>query len=325
MKILKNILFVIILVAVPVGVLFKMILLPGGILITLGLFGMFLYFAAKTIKDYVNRRNNISNIVFQICVVLTSVILFSKYQFYYFGDYPGLLIVPWFILEVLRYFIKGKQKDIKLTSVSIIYLILVIPLFCFDFWNSPRKYIPQEWVNRYDIEGEVGIDLPYGYRYVETEQLSQKADQLAKRGLYDEAIIVLHEAHSIEPDNPWLLFDLSAVYSKTNLLETAISLLNAAIELDSTNAAFYNNRGLLHYKLKENNQAIADFTKAVQLDLTQPSIYVNLTLVYYYENKFELACQSLESAEHLGFDINTSKYLKNLKKRYCNAKKNADT
>jgi hypothetical protein len=320
MKILKKLLFVIALLATPIGVLLKMNLLSGGLIVTLGLFGMFLYFTAKTIKDCMKKRNDISNIVFQICIVLTSVILFSKYQFFYFGDYPGLLIIPWFIFEVLRYFIKGKHKDIKLTSVSIIYLILVIPLFCFDFWKSPRRYIPQEWVNRFDVEGRVGIDLPYEYKYIETEQLSQKAYQLEKKGLYDEAINVYYEAYKIEPENPLLLFSLSEVYSVINQLETAIALLNAVIELDSTNAAFYNNRGLLHYKLKENEQAITDYTKAVQLDSTQSSFHANLALVYYHENKFELACQSIEYAEQLGFNVKASKYFRILKKRYCNTK-----
>ena len=131
---------------------------------------------------------------------------------------------------------------------------------------------------------------------------------------------ILHEAHSIEPENPWLFFDLSEVYSRTNHLETAIALLDEAIKLDSTIAAFYNNRGLLHYKLKENDQAIADYMKAVQLAPAQPSLYANLALVYYHENRFELACEALENAEKLGFNVKTNKYLRIFKKRFCNSK-----
>ena len=226
MKTLKKILFVIALITIPVGVLLNMNLLPGGIFIVFGLFGMFLYFTLKTIKDFVKKRNDTSIIVFQICIVLTSVILFSKYLFWSFGDYPGLLIIPWFIFEVLKYFIKTKRKNIKFTSVSIIYLILVIPLlFNFDFWKSPRGYIPQEWINRFEVGSSSEIVLPYEFKYFETEKLVQKAQQLEKERRYGEAINVYYEALEIEPENPRLFFDLANVYSNINQLETAIALL----------------------------------------------------------------------------------------------------
>ena len=318
MKTLKYLLFFTALLAIPAGVLLKMNLLPGGNLLTLGLLGMFVYFTAKTIKDFIKKWNDTSTIVFQICIVLTSVILFSKYQFWSFGDYPGLLIIPWFIFEVLKYFIKNERKNIKLTSVSIIFAILLIPLFFpFDFWNAPRMYIPQEWVNK---SVEVEVELPYKFKYIETEQLAQKARQLKKERRYGEAINIYYEAIEIEPENPQLLFDLADIYANINQLETAITLLDAAIKLDSTSAAFYNNRGLLYYKLNEDKLAIADYTKGVQLDSTTLALYVNLAFAYYFENEFELACQSIENAEKLGYNVNANKDLRIIKKRYCKEK-----
>ena len=318
MKILKIFLFFSALFAILVGVLLKMnLLFGGGTLITFGFFGVFLYYTAKTIKDFVKNRNNKFNIILQIGIVLTTIILYSKYQFFLFGDYPGLVIIPCFILMVLVYFIKGNDKNVKLTSVFIIYIILFIPLFCFDFWGSPRRYIPQEWINRYDVEDGIGIELPYEFEYIETEQLSIKAHKLKNEGIYNSAITIYHEALKIEPENPRLFFDLSEAYAKSNRLETAITVLDAAIKLDSTNAAFYNNRGLLHYKLKEKNQAIANYLKAIQLDSTQLSLYLNLAMAYYYEDKFILACEAIDKAEKLGFNIKSNKYLNKIKKRYC--------
>lgn len=321
MKFLKLFLFIIILLAIPVGVLLNMnLLFGGGSLITLGLFGILLYYTVKTIKDCIKKRNNRFNIILQIGVVLTTVVLFSKYRFFRFGDYPALVIIPLFFFMVLEYFAKSNNRDIKLIAVSIIYLILFIPLFCFDFWSSPRRYIPNEWVNRYDVRDGSEIDLPHVFIYSETEQLSQKAYQLKSDGYYYEAMIIFQEAHKIEPKNPLLLFELSEFYARNNLLETAIALLDTAIMIDNTTVAFYNNRGLLHYKLKENNQAIADYLKAVQIDSTQLTLYVNLALAYYYEKKFELVCESINKAEKLGLNMKAHKHLDKVRKRYCKFK-----
>ena len=320
MRILKNLLFIIALLAIPAGILFKMHLLSGGGLITLGLLGMFLYYTAKTIKDCVKKRNNTFIIIMQIGVVLTSIVLHSKYQLFFYGDYPGLVIIPWFISMICIYFVRENDKNIKLSSVSIVYLILFIPLFCFDFWGSPRRFIPHEWVDRYDVKDGIEIVLPYEFKYAETEQLCQKAYQLKNKGDYDNALIVFQEAYKIEPYNPLLLFELSEVYARTNHLEAAIELLDAAIVLDSTNSAFYNNRGLLHYKLKENDLAIADYTKAIKIDSTKTSLYINLALVYYHEKRFDVACQSIDYAEKLGYNVKTNKHISMIKRRYCNTK-----
>jgi hypothetical protein len=182
MKLFKQILFIIAFLAIPVGLFFRINLWSGGgILICMGLFGLFLCYITKTIKDLVKKRNEKTNITLQISIVLMSVIFFSKYQFCRFGDYPGLFIIPLFIFTAILYLVKGKCRDNKLISVAILYLILSIPLFCFDFNKSPIKYIPQEWTDRYDISGGAGITLPCEYKYPETEQLREKAYQLKSR------------------------------------------------------------------------------------------------------------------------------------------------
>jgi tetratricopeptide (TPR) repeat protein len=134
---------------------------------------------------------------------------------------------------------------------------------------------------------------------------------------YYEAMLVYNEARKTEPENPWLLFDLSEVYARTNHLETATALLDTAIMLNGTVAAFYSNRGLLHYKLKENSQAINDYLTAARIDSVNPHIYLNLALVYYYENEFDLVCESIAKAERLGGSVHADKFLSMIKKKYC--------
>jgi len=133
----------------PIGMIFKIQHWPGGnILFTLGLLGLLIYFTARTIKDYLLHRNDSYNTLLQIMIVLMSVILFSKYLYHFFGDFPGLLIIPFFIIISAIYLIKGKTKYNKLTTATVAYLLLSIPLFGLDFHKAPRQYIPQDWYNR---------------------------------------------------------------------------------------------------------------------------------------------------------------------------------
>lgn len=298
--------------------IFKIQHWPGGnIFFTLGLLGLLIYFTTKTIKDYLLKRIDRFNILLQLFIVLMSVILYSKYLYHFFGDYPGLLIIPLFILISVLYLIKGKAKYNKLTTASIAYLLLSVPLFGLDFHRAPRQYIPQDWYNRYDVEKGVPITLPYGFQFKETEELSIKAFDFRNSKDFFSAIMIYRQALKLEPQNPKLLFDISECYAGVNDLETAINVLDSAILIDSTYEGFYNNRGLLYYKLKENDKAIKDFEKAIKIDSTQSIFYANIALAFYYNDLFEKACEAIEKADNLGLKTDDIKELKRIKKEKC--------
>lgn len=319
MKNFISILFYITIGLFPIGIIFRTQNLPGGgIALTLGFLGLLIYFIAKSIKDIITNQKNRLNFSLQILIVLMSIVLFSKYMYHSFGDYPSLIIVPFFIIMSLLYFFKNKTKHLKLSIATIAYLILSIPLFGLTYHKSPIHYIPQHWYNRYDVHDEgIPVSLPYDFKYEETEELNLKAFNLNNSGQYYEAITIYEKALNLEPDNTLLLFNLSESYAMTNDLEKAIVLLDKAIMIDSTCAAFYNNRGLLYFKLIENNKAAFDFNKAIEIDSTNYVFFANLTLVYYYQNLFDKSCEALEKAEQLGLDIESSKELKRIKKDIC--------
>lgn len=302
----------------PIGMIFRIHHWPGGnILFTLGLLGLFIYFVARTIKDIVLKRIDRFNILLQIFIGLMSAILYSKYLYHFFGDYPGLLIIPIFIIISVFYLIKGKTKYTKLTTATIAYLLLSIPLFGLDFHKAPRQYIPQDWYNRYDVDNGVPITLPYGFQFKETEELSINAFDLRKSKDFYSAILIYRQALKLEPQNARLLFDISECYARVNDLETAIAVLDSAILIDSTYEGFYNNRGLLYYKLKENDKSIKDFEKAIKIDSTQSIFYVNLALAFYYNDLFEKACEAIVKADDLGLKTDDIKELKRIKKEKC--------
>lgn len=317
MKMIKNIVFVITTLLIPIGIVFRLFDIPGGnIFLAMGFFGFFIYYLIKIVKDL---KRTIPKTIFalHIMTVLMSFSLFTRYLYHIFGDYPSLIIVPLFVFASLIYLFMEKEKQVKLTAVSIIYLLLTIPLFGFNFHKSPRQYIPKSWYDRYGDTKGVPVTLPYNFKYSETEQLSIKAFDLRKNKQYFESISIYKQARDLEPKNPKLLFDLSETYARINDLETAIALLDTAIMVDNTYSGFYNNRGLLYYKLKENKKAISDYQKAIELDSTQSTFYSNLAMVYYYEDLFDMSCQQIEKAESLGLNIDNYKELKRIKKRYC--------
>ncbi len=317
MKTFKNLIFVATILLIPLGIVFRIFDIPGGsFFLALGFFG---FFVCYTIRIFKNLKRKVSKNIFvlQIMIVLMSFSLFTRYLYHIFGDYPSLIIVPLFIIISLIYLTKEKEKQTKLTVVSLLYLILTIPLFGLDFHKSPRHYIPIALYDRYDVTEGIPITLPYGFDFLETEQLSIQAYELRKQKQYFEAIGIYKQARNLEPKNPRLLFDLSETYARINNLETAITLLDSAIMIDDKYAGFYNNRGLLYYKLKKNDKAINDYQKAIELDSTQFTFYSNLALVYYHEDLFDKSCQQIEKAEQLGLNINKFKVIKRIKRRYC--------
>ena len=289
----------------------------GNMLVTLGLLGILIYFSARTIKDVVLKRVDRYNIFLQIFTILMSLILFSKYLYHLFGDYPGILIIPFFIETFIFYLIKGKIRYNKLTLASITYLLLSIPLFGLDIHKAPRQYIPKEWYNRYDVEKSIPVTSPYSFKFKETENLCNKATDMRKSKDFYSAIMNYRQALKIEPKNPRLLFDISECYAKINDLETAIAVLDTAIMIDSTYTGFYNNRGLLYYKLNENEKAIKDYEKAIQIDSTQSSLYGNLALVLYSNGLFEKSCEAIKKAEKFGLKIDEYQGLKRIRKEKC--------
>lgn len=286
------------------------------ILLVVGLFIIFLSYFIQIIKQLIKGINNKLVFTCNVMLVFMPIIIFSKYLFHDFGDYPALLIVPIFIATAILYLIKGYNKNIKTTTASVTFLLLTVPLFGFNFHNSPRHYIPIKWYNRFSVSESRLIELPYSFKFEDAEILKDKALDFQETKDYSSAIEIYREALNIEPDNPVLFFGLSECYAYSNQLEKACEMLDTAIILDSNFSGFYNNRGLIYYKLNENDKAIIDFDIAIQLDSISPVAYSNRALVYISLQDYEKACESLIKAEELGYKT-TNTELKWLKNKKC--------
>lgn len=304
---------------IPVGLALRIFDIPfGSIVFTAGLLGVLVFFLVILIKQLIKKQTDKFELFLEVLIILISPIFYSKYFYYYFGDYIGLIIIPLFLFMAIFYLMKKGLKDFKLTIVTILYLLLIIPMIGLDFNKSPRNYIPIEWYDRYNVQNIRTIVLPDYFKYPETEDLNKKAVEYKQAENYFFAIVLYKDAISIEPDNVKLHFDISDCYAKTNELELAVAHLDTAIMVDNSFSIFYNNRGLLFYKLKKSEKAISDYEKAIQLDPNQSIFYANLALVYNYLEQYDKACENIKKAESLGEDISQIKTLNRIRKKKCN-------
>ena len=283
----------------------------------LGLLGFMIYFISRSIRDILTKHINKTNFLYLVAIILMTITLYAKYCYFAFWDYPALIITPVFILVAVLYFKRTNEKDYKLMATSVLYVIMIIPLFGIKFHGAPRKLFPQEWYDRFDIKQSTSVNLPYKFKFKETSDLRDKANSLKNKNNYSEAINIYHQAMKIEPNNEFLYFDISECYARENHLEEAILLLDTAIMFDQSQSSYFNNRGLIYYKLKENTKAINDYLTAIKLDSTQSSIFANLALVYYYQKQFKKACEAFEKAKQLGLDAKYAETVENVMEGAC--------
>ena len=317
MKRLGNIFFYLAVGLIPFGLILRIEDYEyGAAIFLLGLIILALFFLIQLITKYRSKNN----ILLYVLLILMTITLFAKYLYYGFWNYPSLIIIPIFIFIAIRTIYKKPHVGIKLKIAIVLFFILTIPMFGFNFHRSPIDYIPPNWYNRYGNAEGVHIELPFTYKYEKTEQICDNAFELFKQKKYSESIKRYKEARKIEPQNPIMLFELSEVYAKINELEVAIAVLDTAISIDSSYSEFYNNRGLLYYKLDENEKALDDYKRAIALDSTTYVAYGNIALIYYQEQMYDKACEAIKEAEKLGINLDhkDNKELKTIKRLHCN-------
>lgn len=312
MKPKRNLAFLISYIFILTGLLLRVTGLNFGALsLVLGFLGFLIVFIIELITA--KKRNSTSiEIAMYLMIILMSVSLFTRYLYYTFGDYPSLVIVPLFIVTSILYLTTQKNKDPKLLSISVLYLLMSIPLFGLDFHKSPRQLIPKAWYNRLEDVDNINVTLPFQFQLQATKELYNIASDARAQNDFYEAIVFYKKARNLEPHNPTILFDLAETYVRINDLETGIALLDTAIMIDSTYAGFYNNRGLYYYKLNDYDKAISDYLKSIEIDSVGPTSYANLALVYYYNNMYDKALIALKRAESNGLIINQSKEFKKI-------------
>lgn len=197
------------------------------------------------------------------------------------------------------------NKTQRIISCCIAFIVVVFWAYkilpdSFQEDNGPRKYLPSDYYNKFDLPVNNNAYFPIRTRNLSVKKLFNQGKKLRMSRDFIGAISYFEEALKLEPYNTDILQALSDAYAHNNNLRIAITFLDKAISIDSMDLGLYNNRGLLYYKLCENNKALLDFNKALQIDSTNSTVYLNLTLVYYYKNMKDKSFESIKKAEKYG-------------------------
>lgn len=267
----------------------------GCIMLFIGTLYLFLYYLVKTLIDIKNNSNHIFILTFQLIVALMSVVICGKYIYFSFGYVLGLAVVPVFLVTIISYWVKIKNKAIDLTILSIIYSFLCIPMFA-NFYDYPfdtyyKRFYPQQYI-KYN---EIGIDASFDFHIFrtynqnnkpneETTALALRAHELSvEEGRYEEAIEIYRQYLTMEETpHAYMYYKLADCYIHSGQYEPAILTLDTAIRLEPKSADYYNLRGFVYYLLKNKELALKDVEKALQLNSKDGITYINQALIYLY-------------------------------------------
>jgi tetratricopeptide (TPR) repeat protein len=134
------------------------------------------------------------------------------------------------------------------------------------------------------------------------------ATQAQEAGNFDQAVAVLKEATTIDPNRGLLWFKLGDVYRAAALKQTdpagrkqmysdSVGAYQKATQLEPNNAAFLNNLGDAQAKAGQTDAAMKTFTQAAQLDPTHAAqYYFNLGAVLTNSGKSDEAVQAFDKA-----------------------------
>lgn len=305
-------------VLIFIGVILRMYAYKTGcIMLFIGTLYLLLYYLVKTFIEIKNKSNHILILIFQLIVALMSVVICGKYIYFSSGYVLGLVVVPAFLVTIISYWVKIKNKAIDLTILSIIYSLLCIPMFA-NFYDYPfdtyyKRFYPQQYI-KYN---EIGIDASFDFHIFrtynqnnkpneETTALALRAHELSvEEGRYEEAIEIYRQYLTMEETpHAHMYYKLADCYIRTDQYDLALNALDSTIILDPEKAEYYSTRGWLYSKRNEEKLALRDLTKSIELDSTDAGTYLTLALTYYFlSNDPSKAYEAFKKAEFYDYEF----------------------
>jgi hypothetical protein len=285
-----------------------------------GLIGAVVLFLIILINEFRKKKVILLNVFSYIIFILITIVIFVKYFYWSFFDYFSIIIVFLFlvlfsILIVKR--IKNPEHfksriELKTMITFFVYLILIIPTF-FDIKNGPNMLVHPSIYNPFYGIKKIQTTIDYQFKYPETRELSIKASNCYDNKQMSESIKYYKKAISIEPQNPFLHFDLSQVYCSLNEIELELAELDTTIMFNPHFFEAFNNRGFINYKLGNFNQAISDFNISIGIDSLSPkvsSVYLNKALALFALKRNEEGCIYIQKAKIRNEEFNDD-YIEN--------------
>jgi len=128
------------------------------------------------------------------------------------------------------------------------------------------------------------------------EELAEKGSKLIDKEKYDEAIKVLNESISLNPDNYSAFFWRGLAYESVEEYDKAINDYTETIRLEPSEKVTYSSRGRAYLSNEEYEMAISDFTEYIASDHTDAYAYNLRGNAYYNSGDFSSAIKDYNRA-----------------------------
>jgi len=136
-----------------------------------------------------------------------------------------------------------------------------------------------------------------GNKYMETAAaLNDSGIALTEAQRPDEAIPLFRRALSIEPENPFLWFNLGIAQQHTGNYEEAQASFLKALSIDETMDEAWLSMGLIHYEQNQFDLAENCYHFGLVHNDRSPKIWNNLGVLYFAQKFYEEARHCFEEA-----------------------------
>lgn len=119
---------------------------------------------------------------------------------------------------------------------------------------------------------------------------------------YIEAKYYFEKYLELNSENPRILGNMAAIYTKLNEREKLFGILKRAAEVKSPNPGIYINLGVEYSRRGDTTNALKNYLIALQLDSTRAKAYANIGSLFIKQKKFALAKDNLKKAIHFGLN-----------------------
>ncbi|WP_420631202.1 tetratricopeptide repeat protein [Candidatus Leptofilum sp.] len=134
------------------------------------------------------------------------------------------------------------------------------------------------------------------------EALLRRGSELLHRGKVNDAVPLLQEAHSLDPNHFDAALNLSGAYILTKKFKQAVMLLEQLSRQVPNNVMVWTNLGAAYLgnpvlaRDEEQLQAVAAFKQALAIDPIAPNVAYNIGLIYRDRREYEVAISWFERA-----------------------------
>lgn len=136
-------------------------------------------------------------------------------------------------------------------------------------------------------------------------------------GRKDDALKFMKKAMELDPTRFESYSNIAFFLSQEEKYEESIMYCSKALELKPDQPYTLNNRGFAYLKSGKIKEALADIKKSISIDPYNSYAFKNLALVYVEENDLDAACEALERAKKLDFELRYGNEVNLLISKHC--------